>query len=90
MAGKDRGRRGEVLHVFARDSKVVVKGANIMKRHIRATKSGEKGQRIEKEAPLHVSNVMLVCPHTDKPTRVGFRVEGGEKMRVSRQSGKVI
>ena len=90
IAGKDSGKRGEVLHVFPTTQKVAVKGANIMKRHIRSTKSGEKGQRIEKEAPIHVSNVMLVCPHTNKPTRIGYKIEGGEKVRVSKQSGKVI
>lgn len=90
IAGKDRGKRGEVTHVFPSDDKVVVKGANLIKRHIRATKNGEKGQRIEKEAPLHVSNVMLVCPHTGKPTRIGYKMEADEKVRVSKQSGKVI
>jgi large subunit ribosomal protein L24 len=90
IAGKDSGKRGEVLHVFPTTEKVAVKGANIMKRHIRASRDGEKGQRIEKEAPIHVSNVMLVCPHTDKPTRIGYKIEGGEKVRVSKKSGKVI
>lgn len=90
IAGKDSGKRGEVLHVFPTTEKVAVKGANIMKRHIRSSRDGEKGQRIEKEAPIHVSNVMLVCPHTDKPTRIGYKIEGGEKVRVSKKSGKVI
>lgn len=90
IAGKDRGKRGEVLHVLPTLEKVVVKGANLMKRHIRARRDGEKGQRVEKEAPLHSSNVMLVCPHTDKPTRIGYKVEGGEKIRISKQSGKAI
>ncbi|OGI21678.1 MAG: 50S ribosomal protein L24 [Candidatus Moranbacteria bacterium RIFCSPLOWO2_02_FULL_48_19] len=89
-AGKDSGKRGEVLYVFPRLEKIVVKGANIMKRHVRAKRDGEKGQRIEKEAPLHVSNVMLVCPHTNALTRIGYRFEGGEKVRVSKKSGKVI
>jgi len=90
IAGKDSGKRGEVLHVFPTTEKVAVKGANVMKRHIRSSRDGEKGQRIEKEAPIHVSNVMLVCPHTDKPTRIGYKIEGGEKVRVSKKSGKVI
>ncbi|MEK9151039.1 MAG: 50S ribosomal protein L24 [Patescibacteria group bacterium] len=90
IAGKDSGKRGEVLHVFPKLDKVAVKGANIMKRHVRSRRDGEKGQRIEKEAPLHVSNVMLVCPHTGKLTRIGYRIEGTEKVRVSKQSGKTI
>lgn len=90
IAGKDSGKRGEVLYVFPRLEKIVVKGANIMKRHVRSKRDGEKGQRIEKEAPLHVSNVMLVCPHTNVLTRIGYKMEGGEKVRVSKKSGKVI
>lgn len=90
MAGKDRGKQGEVLHVLPAALKVVVKGANIMKRHVRARREGEKGERIEKEAPVHVSNVMVVCPHTNKPTRVGYKVEGGEKIRMSKRAGKAL
>ncbi|OGI14412.1 MAG: 50S ribosomal protein L24 [Candidatus Moranbacteria bacterium RIFCSPHIGHO2_01_FULL_54_31] len=90
MAGKDAGKRGEIVRVIPATQKVVVKGANVMKRHIRATRDGAKGQRVEKEFPIHVSNVMLVCPHTDKPTRIGYKIEGGEKIRISKQSGKAI
>lgn len=90
MAGKDRGKQGEVLHVLPMSEKVIIKGANIMKRHVRARREGEKGERIEKEAPVHVSNVMLVCPHTNKPTRVGYKIEGGEKIRMSKRAGKAI
>ncbi|MFZ2187476.1 MAG: 50S ribosomal protein L24 [Candidatus Moraniibacteriota bacterium] len=89
-AGKDSGKRGEVLYVFPKLEKIVVKGANIVKRHIKARRDGEKGQRIEKEAPFHVSNVMLVCPHSGKLTRIGYKIEGGEKVRISKKSGKVI
>jgi large subunit ribosomal protein L24 len=90
IAGKDRGKQGEVLHVLPTTAQVIVKGANIMKRHVRARRDGEKGQRIEKEAPLHVSNVMLVCPHTSKPTRVGYKIEGNEKIRISKRANKAI
>ncbi len=89
-AGKDSGKRGEVLYVFPKSEKIVVKGANIVKRHIKATRDGEKGQRVEKEAPFHVSNVMLVCPHSGKLTRIGYTIEGGEKVRISKKSGKAI
>lgn len=89
MAGKDAGKRGTVLNVFPDVERIAVQGVNIIKRHIRA-RDGAKGQRIEKEAPIHISNVMLVCPHTSKPTRVGYRIEGGEKVRISKKSGKVI
>lgn len=90
IAGKDRGKQGEVVRVFPEIEKVIVKGANMMKRHTRARRDGEHGQRVEKEAPLHVSNVMLVCPHTNKPTRVGYQVEGGEKIRISKRAGKAL
>ena len=90
IAGKDAGKRGVIISVFPDIEKVAVKGANMMKRHIRSKRDGEKGQRIEKEAPIHISNVMLVCPHTGKPTRIGYKIEGNEKVRVSKQSGKVI
>ncbi|MBP6929478.1 MAG: 50S ribosomal protein L24 [Candidatus Moranbacteria bacterium] len=90
MAGKDRGKQGEVLLVLPEAEKVVVKGANMMKRHVRARRDGEKGERIEKEAPIHVSNVMVVCPHTGKPTRIGYKVEGGEKIRMSKRANKAL
>ncbi len=90
MAGKDRGKQGEILLVLPQSEKVLVKGMNIMKRHMRARREGEKGERVEKEAPLHVSNVMLVCPHTGKPTRIGYKIEGGEKIRISKRSNKAL
>lgn len=90
IAGKSRGTTGEVLLVLPQDDKVIVKGANMMKRHMKAKREGEKGERIEKEAPIHVSNVMLMCPHTNKPTRVGYKIEGGEKIRISKRANKAI
>ncbi len=90
IVGKDRGKRGVVAHVYPKADRVVVEGVNLMKRHMKARREGQKGERIEKPAPIHSSNVMLVCPETGKPTRVGYRIEGGEKNRVSKRSGKVV
>ncbi len=90
IAGKDKGKRGEVLAVDARSGKVVVKGVNMAVRHMKARKNMTKGERITAEAALDASNVALVCPHTDKPTRVGFVVKNGTKVRVSKKSGKEI
>lgn len=90
MSGKDRGKQGEVFVVLPEAEKVVVKGVNMMKRHIKARREGEPGERVEKEAPLHISNVMLVCPHTNKPTRIGYKIEGGEKIRISKRASKAI
>ena len=90
MTGKSKGVQGEVLAVFPTLDKVIVKGANIQKRHVRAKGDGAKGERIEKETPIHVSNVMVVCPHTGKPTRIGYKIEGGEKIRMSKRAGKAL
>jgi len=90
ITGKDRGKQGEILHVLPVSERVVVKGLNLMKRHIKAKRDGEKGELTSKEAPPHVPNAMLVCPHTGKPTRIGYKIEGGEKIRVSKQSGKAL
>ncbi len=90
MTGKSRGVQGEVLSVIPALDKVIVKGANMMKRHVQAKRDGAKGERIEKEAPIHVSNVMVVCPHTNKPTRIGYKIEGGEKIRMSKRANKAL
>jgi large subunit ribosomal protein L24 len=90
IAGKDRGKRGKISSIITKEDKVIVEGVNVMTKHVKAGRDGSKGERIERPFPIHVSNVMLVCPHTAKPTRVGYAVEGGEKVRVSRRSGKAI
>ncbi len=90
IAGKDRGKRGRISSVLPSEDKVVVDGVNVMKKHRKARRDGAKGERVEMPFPIHVSNVMLVCPHTGKPTRIGYATEGGEKVRISRKSGKQI
>lgn len=89
--GSDRGKRGQVLAVMPKEERAIVEGVRIVKRHTKATGVGSPGGIIEKEGPIHLSNVMLIDPKTDKPTKVGFRVlEGGRKVRVARASGEVI
>ncbi len=91
ITGADRGKRGEVLRVIPKEDRAVVQGVNIAKRHTKATGMGQPGGIVEKEATIHVSNIMLIDPATDKPTRVGFRVlDNGSKARVARPSGNVI
>ena len=95
IAGKDKGLRGEVVRVLVKKNRVIVNGVNIMKRHRKARPApgGQQipAQIIEFEAPLHLSNVMLVCPETDEPTRVGFRLtDDGRKVRYSKKSGSII
>lgn len=90
IAGKDKGKRGKVSSTLPRLGKVVVEGLNLRKKHTRSRRDGEKGQRIEIAFPIDISNVMLVCPHTDKLTRVGYKVEGGQKVRISKKANKEI
>ena len=90
ICGRENGKRGEVLKVFPQDSRVLVQGVNMVKRHSRPT-SSSAGGIIEKEAPLHVSNVALVDPKSDRATRVGYRrLEDGRKVRFAKRSGEVI
>jgi large subunit ribosomal protein L24 len=90
LAGRDKGRQGAVLKVLPKDERVLVEGLNIVHRHTRASQSDPQGGIKDKEAPLHVSNVALVDPKTGGPTRVGFRVEDGKKVRFAKKSGEVI
>jgi large subunit ribosomal protein L24 len=90
ITGSDRGKTGEVLRVLRSEMRVLVQGVNMMKRHTRPS-PGEPGGIIEKEAPLHISNVAHIDPKDDKATRVGWKtVEGDRKVRFSRRSGEVI
>jgi large subunit ribosomal protein L24 len=91
IAGKDRGKRGEVRHVLNKFNRVVVDGVNMVKKHQRAKAQGQQSQIIEREAPLHISNVMLIDPNSDEPTRVTFRKrEDGTLVRVGKRSGEDI
>ena len=96
IAGKDRGRTGRVLRVEPAKQRVYVEGANIIKRHTRprtlrdTQRAQELGGIVEKEGPIHVSNVMLVDPESNEPTRVGITHEGGRRRRVAKRTGKVI
>jgi large subunit ribosomal protein L24 len=90
LTGKDKGKTGEVLRVLPTEERVVVQGVNVVKRHQRPTATAQGGI-VEKEAPIHVSNVAHVDPKDNKPTRVGFKtLEDGRKVRVSKRSGEVI
>ncbi|MGB9668183.1 MAG: 50S ribosomal protein L24 [Thermosulfidibacteraceae bacterium] len=90
IAGKDRGRRGKVIRVIPKESRVVVEGVNIVKKHQRPAPT-KPGGIVEMPAPIHVSNVMLVCPRCNRPTRVGFGfLEDGRKVRVCKKCGENI
>ena len=90
ITGKDKGKSGEVIRVDPKESRVTVQGVNVVKRHTRP-QMGNPGGIVEKEAPLHVSNVAHVDPKDGKPTRVGYKMlEDGRKVRVARRSGEVL
>ena len=96
IAGKDKGRTGRVLRVDPEKQKVFVEGANIIKRHMKprtlrdTQRAQEMGGIVEKEGPIHVSNVMLIDPESNEPTRVRISREGGRRVRVAKKSGKEI
>jgi large subunit ribosomal protein L24 len=91
IGGKDRGKRGKVLRVEPKKDRVFVEGLNMIKRHQRPqqTAGGQTaGGVIEREGPIHVSNVMLIDPKDNKPTRVGIEVVDGKRVRVAKRSGQ--
>ncbi|MBC7106790.1 MAG: 50S ribosomal protein L24 [Firmicutes bacterium] len=91
ITGKYAGRKGKVLAVEPDKSRVIVEGVNIVKRHTRPTRQLSQGGIVEKEAPIHSSNVMLWCGRCERPTRVGRRIlEGGQKVRYCKKCGEAI
>jgi len=96
LTGRDRGKSGEVMRVIRKESRVIVHGVNVVKRHTRPSRT-DAGGIIEKEAPLHISNVAHIDPKSGQPTRVGIRMiepkgkgEKPQKVRFARRSGEII
>ena len=90
LAGKDKGKSGEIVQVMPAEERAIVRGINLVKRHQRQTQAQEGGI-ITKEAAIHLSNLAIADPKDNKPTRVGFEVkEDGTKVRVAKRSGDVI
>lgn len=91
IAGKQKGARGRVLRVAAGAERVVVEGVNVRTKHVKPTQANPQGGRIKKEAPIHISNVMLADPETGEPTRVRVKtLESGQRVRVAVKSGEQI
>jgi large subunit ribosomal protein L24 len=91
VAGKERGKRGRVLRVIPEKNRVIIERINMIKKHQRPTQQARQGGIIEREGPIHLSNVMLVDPTSGKPTRIGRReLSDGKKVRVARKSGEII
>jgi large subunit ribosomal protein L24 len=91
LAGRDKGRQGEVLRVLPAEGRVVVQGVQMVRRHQKPNVANPQGGIVSKEAPIHVSNVSLLDPKDGKPTRVGFKfLEDGRKVRYAKRSGEQI
>lgn len=89
ISGNYRGKSGRVLKVFPKNDRIIVEGVNFIKRHTRPSQNNPQGGIVEKEAPIHVSNVVLI--HSNEPTRVGYKVlKDGKKVRYAKKTGEVI
>ncbi|PIZ00915.1 50S ribosomal protein L24 [bacterium (Candidatus Gribaldobacteria) CG_4_10_14_0_8_um_filter_33_9] len=90
IKGKDKGKKGKVLSILPKSFKVLVEGVNVKKKHQRPRKQGEKGQVIEKIAPLPVSNLKLICLKCGKPVRIGYKIAEKKKFRICKKCGEEI
>ncbi|MBX6394794.1 MAG: 50S ribosomal protein L24 [Alicyclobacillaceae bacterium] len=91
IAGKDKGKKGRVLAAYPKKQRVLVEGVNMVKRHTKPNPANPQGGIITKEAPVHVSNVMIVDPKTGEPTRVGMKIlSDGTKVRYAKKSGEIL
>ncbi|MGM8034103.1 50S ribosomal protein L24 [Listeria monocytogenes] len=90
ITGKDKGKSGKVLAAFPKKDRVLIEGINMVKKHTKPSNVNPQDGILNVEAPIHVSNVMLLDPKTGEPTRVGYEVKGDKKVRVAKKSGEVI
>lgn len=91
ISGKDKGKKGRVIAAYPRENRVLVEGVNMVKKHQKPSQVNPQGGIIEKEAAIHVSNVMHIDPKSGKVTRIGYKVlDNGKKVRVAKKSGEVI
>ncbi|MCL6562243.1 MAG: 50S ribosomal protein L24 [Firmicutes bacterium] len=91
LAGKDKGKRGKVIRAIPKEERVVVEKVNLVKRHLKPNPKNPSGGIVTMEAPIHVSNVMLVCKSCNRPTRVGKKfLDNGAKVRVCKRCGATI
>jgi large subunit ribosomal protein L24 len=96
MSGNDKGKTGKILKVFPKDNRIIIEGINIRKRHTKPTQKSPQGGIVEKEAPINASNVMLIDPKSNEPTRVGSKIILDEKTgkkksaRISRSTGEMF
>ena len=89
VTGRDKGRTGEVIEVRPAESRVLVRGVNLVKRHQKQS-ANQEGGIISKEGPIHLSNIAFADPKDGKPTRIGFRIQGDKRVRIAKRSGAEI
>ena len=90
LSGKDRGKEGVILEAYPKKDRVLVEGVNMVKKHAKPSQDNPQGGILNKEAAIHVSNVLPIDPKTGEPTRVGYEVRDGKKVRVAKKSGEVL
>ena len=90
LSGNDKGKTGEIMEIIPKTNKIIVKGVNVRKKHIKPRKQGEEGGIISVECAIHSANVNVVCPKCGKTTKVGYVEEKGEKVRVCKKCGAKI
>ncbi|ASK61646.1 50S ribosomal protein L24 [Virgibacillus phasianinus] len=90
ISGKDRGKQGTILEAYPKKDRVLVEGINMVKKHAKPSQDNPQGGILNQEAPVHVSNVMPIDPKSGEPTRVGFEVRDGKKVRIAKKSGEAL
>ncbi|MDC3417806.1 50S ribosomal protein L24 [Aquibacillus salsiterrae] len=90
ITGKDKGKQGVILEAYPKKDRVLVEGVNVVKKHAKPSQDNPQGGILNFEAPIHVSNVMLLDPKSGEPTRVGYEVKDGKKVRIAKKSGQAL
>lgn len=90
LSGKDRGKEGTVLEAFPKKERVLVEGVNMIQKHAKPSQDNPQGGILNIEAPIHVSNVLPIDPKSGEPTRVGYEVKDGKKVRIAKKSGEAL
>ncbi len=90
ISGKNKGKKGKILRAFPKEKKILIDGINLMKKHQKPKKTGEKGQIIQKPAPIDVSNVKMICPKCSKAVRLGYKIVDDKKYRICKKCNKQI
>ena len=90
LVGRDRWKKGKIMKVMPKNGRVVIEGVNLRKKHVKPKKSGEKGSTVSVPSSLHISSIQLICPSCSKPTRVGFKGEGKNKVRTCKKCNNTL